>query len=78
MVKGCAYPTSYHAFIPKALDSEYKEYERLCQEEIGKVLYARPVGEGVKLEDILALTHLTFLVSDSIKLKMVSVSDREE
>ena len=45
MIKGCSYPTSYRAFIPKALDSEYKEYQRLCKEEIGKVLYARPVGD---------------------------------
>ncbi len=74
MIKGCAYPTSYRAFIPKALDSEYKEYQRLCKEEIGKVVYARPVGEGARVEDI----HFSFpnsLVSDSIRLNIVSVSD---
>ncbi|WP_334088670.1 hypothetical protein [Helicobacter typhlonius] len=45
MIKGCSYPTSYRAFIPKALDSEYKEYQRLCKEEIGKVVYARPITQ---------------------------------
>ncbi|MCX2683787.1 hypothetical protein OQH60_07880 [Campylobacter sp. MIT 21-1685] len=55
MIKGCYYPTSYRAFIPKALDSDYKEFQRLCKEEIGKVVYARPVGEGVKLEDMVYL-----------------------
>ena len=37
-INGCSYPTSYRAFIPKSLDSEYKEFERLCKEEIGKVV----------------------------------------
>ena len=39
------YPTSYRAFIPKQWDSEYKEYQRLCKEEIGKVVYARPLTQ---------------------------------
>ncbi|RDU59968.1 hypothetical protein CQA53_11160 [Helicobacter didelphidarum] len=45
LASGCSiyYPTSYRAFIPKQWDSEYKEYERLCEENIGKVVYARPV-----------------------------------
>lgn len=76
MIKGCSYPTSYRAFIPKTLDSEYKEYQRLCKEEIGKVLYARPMGEGARVEDI----HFAFpysLVSDSIRLRIVSVSDEK-
>ncbi|WP_236096713.1 hypothetical protein [Helicobacter japonicus] len=42
------YPTSYRAFIPKALDSEYKEYQRLCKEEINKVVYARPITQEEK------------------------------
>ncbi|WP_334095622.1 hypothetical protein [Helicobacter typhlonius] len=77
MIKGCSYPTSYRAFIPKTLDSEYKEYQRLCKEEIGKVLYARPAGEGARVEDI----HFAFpysLVSDSIRLRIVSVSDEKK
>ena len=37
--------------IPKSLDSEYKEYERLCKEEVGKV--GQTCGRGVKLEDLL-------------------------
>ncbi len=44
-VKGCFYPTSYRAFIPKSLDSEYKEFERFSQQELGRVLYARPLTE---------------------------------
>lgn len=74
MIKGCVYPTSYRAFIPKALDSEYKEYQRLCKEEINKVLYARPAGEGTRVEDI-RLSFPNSLVSDSIRLNIVSVSD---
>ncbi|HEB9343433.1 TPA: hypothetical protein RZK37_001751 [Campylobacter coli] len=54
-VKGCFYPTSYRAFIPKSLDSEYKEFERLCKEEVGKVVYARPIKHGIKLEDLFNL-----------------------
>ena len=73
MIKGCYYPTSYRAFIPKALDSEYKEYERLCKEEIGKVVYARPMGEGARVEDI-HFAFPDFLVSDSIVLHIVSVA----
>lgn len=34
------------------------------------------MGEGVKLEDILALTHLTFLVSDSIKPNIAVVKEK--
>ncbi|TKX33252.1 hypothetical protein [Campylobacter taeniopygiae] len=44
-VKGCFYPTSYRAFIPKSLDSEYKEFEKFSQQELGRVLYARPLTE---------------------------------
>lgn len=76
MIKGCSYPTSYRAFIPKALDSEYKEYQRLCKEEIGKVLYARPAGEGARVEDI-HIGFSNFLVSDSIRLALVSASSRK-
>ena len=77
MIKGCSYPTSYRAFIPKALDSEYKEYQRLCKEEINKVVYARPAGEGTRLEDI-RFSFPNSLVSDSIRLNMVSVLDRKK
>ena len=59
------YPTSYRAFIPKSLDSEYKEFERLCKEEIGKVVYARPVPKGTKLEDMLRL-EIETKIGDSI------------
>ena len=47
LASGCSiyYPTSYRAFIPKQWDSEYKEYERLCKENIGKVVYARPITQ---------------------------------
>lgn len=62
MIKGCAYPTSYRAFIPKALDSEYKEYERLCKEEIGKVVYARPAWN---------IEKKMFLLSGDIKISDV-------
>lgn len=77
LTKGCVYPTSYRAFIPKALDSEYKEYQRLCKEEINKVLYARPAREGARVEDM-SSGFLYFLVSDSIRLSIVSVSDEKK
>ena len=66
-INGCSYPTSYRAFIPKSLDSEYKEFERLCKEEIGKVVYARPVPKGTKLEDMLRL-KTEMRIGDSIAL----------
>ncbi|MWV66388.1 hypothetical protein DCO58_01500 [Helicobacter saguini] len=47
---GIYYPTSYKAFIPKQWDNEYKEYERLCKENIGKVVYARPLAKEKKEE----------------------------
>ncbi len=52
LASGCSiyYPTSYRAFIPKSLDSEYKEYERLCKEEVGKVIYARPIADAEYLD----------------------------
>lgn len=64
-INGCSYPTSYRAFIPKSLDSEYKEYERLCKEEVGKVVYARPVPKETKLEDMLRL-EIETKIGDSI------------
>ena len=39
------YPTSSKAFIPKSLDSEYKEFKKFSQQELGRVLYARPLTE---------------------------------
>ena len=52
LASGCSiyYPTSYRAFIPKQWDSEYKEYERLCKEEVGKVIYARPIANIESLD----------------------------
>lgn len=51
LASGCSiyYPTSYRAFIPKQWDSEYKEYKRLCEENIGKVVYARPITQKEKV-----------------------------
>lgn len=74
MIKGCAYPTSYRAFIPKALDSEYKEYERLCKEEIGKVVYAR-VQQGIEIQDIEEKNFMWFLPNKSIVLQMLVLTN---
>ncbi|RDU59031.1 hypothetical protein [Helicobacter sp. MIT 14-3879] len=54
------YPTSYRAFIPKQWDSEYKEYQKLCKENIGRVVYARVITqkEREEMEEILK-THIT-------------------
>lgn len=43
------YPTSYRAFIPKKYDKEYKKYERLCKENLGKVAYARALTQKEKM-----------------------------
>ncbi|WP_194146018.1 hypothetical protein [Helicobacter bilis] len=47
LASGCSiyYPTSSKAFIPKSLDSEYKEFKKFSQQELGRVLYARPLTE---------------------------------
>ena len=76
LASGCSiyYPTSYRAFIPKSLDSEYKEYERLCKEEVGKVVYARPVGEGVKLENLDSRYRKFYKLSNNISVEIGTVS----
>ena len=74
LINGCSYPTSYRAFIPKSLDSEYKEFERLCKEEIGKVVYARPVGEGVKLEDLDSRYRKFYKLSNNISVEIGTVN----
>lgn len=68
------YPTSYRAFIPKQWDSEYKEYQRLCKEEIGKVVYARPVGENVKLEDMDSRYRKFYKLSENISAEIRTVT----
>ena len=75
LVSGCSlyYPTSYRAFIPKSLDSEYKEYERLCKEEVGKVIYARPVWEGVKLENLDSRYRKFYKLSNNISVEIGTV-----
>ncbi|MCR2063198.1 hypothetical protein, partial [Campylobacter helveticus] len=45
VVKGYYYPTSLRAFIPNFLDSQYKEFKKFSQQELGRVLYARPLTE---------------------------------
>ena len=62
------------SFIPKSLDSEYKEFERLCKEEIGKVVYARPVGEGVKLEDLDSRYRKFYKLSNNISVEIGTVN----
>ncbi|WP_300718700.1 hypothetical protein [Helicobacter sp. UBA3407] len=74
MIKGCSYPTSYRAFIPKALDSEYKEYQRLCKEEIGKVVYARPVGD---VQQKMFLLAADIKLNDVIKITLGAVKGRD-
>ena len=80
LASGCSiyYPTSYRAFIPKQWDSEYKEYERLCKEEVGKVIYARPVGEGTRLEDMFNLPSWRIALSRHIIMLVGRVEKREE
>lgn len=80
LASGCSiyYPTSPRAFIPKSLDSQYKEYERLCKEEVGKVIYARPVGEGTRLEDMFNLPSWRIALSRHIIMLVGRVEKREE
>ncbi|RDU58893.1 hypothetical protein CQA53_11765, partial [Helicobacter didelphidarum] len=56
---------SYRAFIPKQWDSEYKEYERLCKENIGKVVYARPIKD---YKGELDISYAIFPISDHINV----------
>ena len=80
IVSGCSiyYPTSYRAFIPKQWDSEYKEYQRLCKEEVGKVVYARPVPKGTKLEDLFNLPPIPVALSRHTYILMERVETRED
>ena len=80
LASGCSiyYPTSYRAFIPKQWDSAYKEYERLCKEEVGKVVYARPTKEGIRLEDILNLPPWRIALSRHIIMLVGRVETEEE
>ena len=80
LASGCSiyYPTSYRAFIPKQWDSAYKEYERLCKEEVGKVVYARPTKEGIRLEDIFNLPPWRIALSRHIIMLVGRVETEEE
>ena len=81
LASGCSiyYPTSYRAFIPKQWDSEYKEYERLCEKEVGRVIYARPIKqEGVKLEDLFNLPYSYFSLSRHIIMLVGRVATKQE
>ena len=79
IASGCAvyYPTSYRAFIPRILDSDYKEYQRLCKEEVGKVVYARPVMEDVKLEDMDSRHKELYKLSNNILVVKGSINSPE-
>ena len=50
IASGCSvpYPASKRAFMPNFLDPQYKEFKKLSQKEIGRVLYARPLTETEK------------------------------
>ena len=74
LASGCSiyYPTSYRAFIPKSLDSEYKEFERLCKEEIGKVVYARPI---TNIESLDYQTFMWFLSDKQIVPQVLLFTD---
>lgn len=50
LASGCSiyYPTSYRAFIPKQWDSEYKEYERLCEISKRGIIYSRPIPQYIQ------------------------------
>ena len=81
LASGCSiyHPTSYRAFIPKSLDSEYKEFERLCKEEVGRAIYARPIKqEGVKLEDLFNLPYSYFSLSRHIIMLAGRVETKQE
>ncbi|RDU60846.1 hypothetical protein CQA53_10685 [Helicobacter didelphidarum] len=73
LASGCSiyYPTSYRAFIPKQWDSEYKEYERLCKENIGKVVYARPAPKDFTEDDIF-FSSSTISINNFIAVRLYS------
>lgn len=41
-------PTSYRAFIPMGLDSDYKTYQRLCEMSQGGIIYSRPIPQYIQ------------------------------
>ena len=75
IASGCAvyYPTSYRAFIPKQWDSEYKEYERLCRENIGKVVYAREIKLTENTEALL-LYPMYIKIGEFIEIELMGIT----
>lgn len=67
LASGCSiyYPTSYRAFIPKGLDSEYKEYERLCEASKKGIIYSRPIPQYI--QDYYTTMQKTGFKNSSIK-----------
>lgn len=67
LASGCSiyYPTSPRAFIPKQWDSEYKEYERLCEASKKGIIYSRPIPQYI--QDYYTTMQKTGFKNSSIK-----------
>lgn len=73
-LNGCDYPTSYKAFVHRSMDSDYKEYERLCKENLGKVVYAR-ARQNLTTNNIKTKSFMWFLPNKQIVPQVVVLSD---
>lgn len=74
LVSGCSlyYPTSYRAFIPKQWDSEYKEYERLCEASKKGIIYSRPIPQYI--QDYYTTMQKTGFKNSTIKTPANNIS----
>lgn len=65
---GLPYPTEKSALIPRMLDSDYKKFREFAKNEVGKIIYARPIDNAKTLQNELYISKGYFAASKDLRL----------
>ena len=72
LFSGCSipYPAEKRALIPRMLDSDYKEFREFAKQEIGRVIYARPIENAEQHKNEIYISKGQFAASKDKDLRL--------
>ena len=65
---GLPYPAEKRALIPRMLDSDYKEFREFAKQEIGRVIYARPMKNAEQHKNEIYISKGRFAAGKDLRL----------
>ena len=65
---GIPYPAEKRALIPRILDSDYQEFNKFAEQEVGKIIYARPIESAKQRKNEFYISKGHFVVGKDLRL----------